>query len=120
MVRQTQPRKPAHFSSGAGCSGFNRRRHKHIRLIAHEPHRFAAPPDLADPEYLTMVHIDCFAGRSVDAKRALYRAIVERLGPIGIPGTHVSITVRDIPMSNWGIRAGQAACDVDLGFDVEV
>ncbi|HNP58322.1 MAG TPA: tautomerase family protein, partial [Gordonia sp. (in: high G+C Gram-positive bacteria)] len=111
---------PAHFSSGAGCSGFNRRRHKHIRLIAHEPHRFAAPPDLADPEYLTMVHIDCFAGRSVDAKRALYRAIVERLGPIGIPGTHVSITVRDIPMSNWGIRAGQAACDVDLGFDVEV
>ncbi|WP_211284128.1 hypothetical protein, partial [Mycobacterium kubicae] len=26
-VRQTQPRKPAHFSTGAGCSEFNRSRH---------------------------------------------------------------------------------------------
>ena len=51
-----------------------------------------------------MVHIDCFASRSVDAKRALYRAIVERLGPIGIPPRYVSITVRDIPMSNWGSK----------------
>ncbi|GAB11832.1 hypothetical protein GOARA_089_00140 [Gordonia araii NBRC 100433] len=93
---------------------------KHIRLIAHEPHRFAHPPKLPDPEYLTMVHIDCFEGRSVDAKRLLYREIVERLAPLGIPGSHVSITVRDIPTSNWGIRGGVAACDVDLGFDVTV
>lgn len=82
--------------------------------------RFAHPPSLAKPEYLTLVHIDCFEGRSVDAKRALYCEIVTRLEPLGIPADHVSITVRDIPTSNWGIRGGQAACDVDLGFDVEV
>lgn len=93
---------------------------KHIRLVVHEPHRFAAPPDLAQPEYLTLVHIDCFAGRSLDAKRALYREIVDRLAALGVPRGHVSITLRDIPTQNWGIRDGRAACDVDLGFTVEV
>lgn len=85
---------------------------KHVRLIAHQPHRFAHPPDLAQPEYLTMVHIDCFAGRTVDAKRRLYSEIVGRLAALGIPSDHVSITVRDIPAENWGVRGGQAACDV--------
>jgi hypothetical protein len=32
----------------------------------------------------------------------------------------VSITLKEIPTENWGIRGGQAACDVDLGFDVHV
>ncbi|MFT3662176.1 MAG: tautomerase family protein [Gordonia sp. (in: high G+C Gram-positive bacteria)] len=93
---------------------------KHIRLVVHEPHRFAAPPNLAQPEYLTMVHVDCFAGRTVDAKRALYREIVDRFAALGIPPECVSITVRDIPTENWGIRGGQAACDVNLGFDIGV
>ncbi|EOM78451.1 tautomerase family protein [Rhodococcus rhodnii] len=93
---------------------------KHIRLIVHEPHRFAAPPSLARPEYLTLVHIDCFAGRSLDAKRRLYRELVDRLAEVGVPRDHVSITVRDIPIENWGVRGGQAACDVDLGFEIGV
>ncbi|WP_454166012.1 tautomerase family protein [Gordonia iterans] len=93
---------------------------KHIRLVVHEPHRFAAPPDLAQPEYSTMVHIDCFAGRSVEAKRNLYREIVQRLSVLGVPADHVSITVRDNPTENGGIRGGQAACDVDLGFDIDI
>jgi hypothetical protein len=28
--------------------------------------------------------------------------------------------LREIPKENWGIRGGQAACDVELGFKVEV
>ena len=93
---------------------------KHVRLIAHEPHRFAYPPNLAQPELLTLVSIDCFAGRSVQAKRNLYREIVDRLETLGIPRDHVSITVKEHPTENWGIRGGQAACYVDLGFDVNV
>ncbi|MCX0271218.1 tautomerase family protein [Nocardia zapadnayensis] len=93
---------------------------KHMRLVVHEPHRFAHPSTLARPDLLTLVHIDCFEGRSIDAKRRLYAEIVERLSRIGIPRDHVSITIRDIPMENWGIRGGQAACDVDLGFAVDV
>ncbi len=93
---------------------------KHIRLLAHLPHRFAAPPGLDQPEFATMVTIDCFAGRSVDAKRRLYAGIVDRLADLGIPRDHVSVLVRDAPVENWGIRGGQAACDVELGFAVEV
>jgi phenylpyruvate tautomerase PptA (4-oxalocrotonate tautomerase family) len=62
----------------------------------------------------------CFEGRSIDAKRALYREIVQSLEPLGIPGDHVSIVVRDVPQTNWRIRGGVAACDVDLRFDVGV
>ena len=93
---------------------------RHVRLLAHRPHRFAVPPGLSQPERFTQVTIDAFAGRSLDAKRALYREIVERLEPLGVPRDHVSILVRDAPQENWGIRGGQAACDVELGFDVNV
>ncbi len=93
---------------------------KDIRLIVHEPHRFACPPDKTMPEAYTHVSIDAFAGRSLDAKRALYRAIADRLEPFGIPRDHVKILLRESPKENWGIRGGQAACDVELGFKVEV
>jgi phenylpyruvate tautomerase PptA (4-oxalocrotonate tautomerase family) len=66
------------------------------------------------------VSIDAFEGRPLDAKRTLYQQIVGNLEPLGIPPDHVSILLGDIPRSNWGIRGGFAACDVDLGFDVNV
>jgi phenylpyruvate tautomerase PptA (4-oxalocrotonate tautomerase family) len=93
---------------------------KHVRLVVHEPHRFACPPDRRHPELETLVSIDAFAGRSLDAKRKLYRAIVANLEPLGIPKDHVKIVLREIPRENWGIRGGQAGSDVDLGFKVDV
>jgi len=93
---------------------------KNVRLIAHEPHRFACSPNRTQPEFFTLVSIDCFAGRSVQAKRNLYTEIVDRLAALGIPRDHVLINLNEIQAENWGIRGGQAACDVDLGFDVHV
>ena len=93
---------------------------KHVRLLVHEPHRFACPPHLAQPDRATMVAIDCFAGRSLEARRSLYAGIVQRLERLGIPPDHVTITLREIARENWGIRGGQAASDLDLGFDVNV
>ncbi|HEY4186022.1 MAG TPA: tautomerase family protein [Polyangia bacterium] len=93
---------------------------KNVRLVAHEPHRFVCPPGKAAPEMYTHISIDAFAGRSVAAKRELYRAIVQNLEPLGIPRDHVKILLRELPRENWGIRGGQAGCDVDLGFVVEV
>jgi len=93
---------------------------KNVRLIAHEPHRFACSPNRTQPEFFTLVSIDCFAGRSVQAKRNLYTEIVDRLAALGIPRDHVLINLKEIQAENWGIRGGQAACDVDLGFDVHV
>ncbi len=93
---------------------------KHVRLVVHEPHRFATAPRLSQPDSYTLVTIDCFAGRSTDAKRDLYRQIVDRLTRFGIPEDHVTIVLRESAAENWGIRGGRAACDVDLGFDVHV
>ncbi len=93
---------------------------KNVRLVVHEAHRFACPPERAKPEYYTHVSIDAFAARSLDAKRKLYQAIVNKLEPFGIPKDHVKILLRDISKENWGIRGGQAGCDVELGFEIEI
>lgn len=93
---------------------------RNVRLLAHEPHRFACPPHLAKPELFTLIGIDAFSGRSLDAKRALYAAIVEKLAKIGIPKDHVIIVLNEIQTENWGIRGGQAACDLDIGFKINV
>jgi phenylpyruvate tautomerase PptA (4-oxalocrotonate tautomerase family) len=39
---------------------------------------------------------------------------------MSIPRDHVKILLREIPPENWGIRGGRAACDVELGFKVDV
>ncbi|MCB1316481.1 MAG: tautomerase family protein [Leptospiraceae bacterium] len=93
---------------------------RNVRLIVHEAHRFQCPPDRKTPECYTHISIDCFAGRSINAKRQLYRDIVANLASFGIPADHVKILLREISAENWGIRGGQAACDVDLGFRVDV
>lgn len=93
---------------------------KNVRLVVHEPHRFACSPKHSRPQYYTLVSVDCFAGRSLQAKRKLYAQIVERLAPFGIPRDHVTINLRESPTENWGFGGGRAACDMDLGFDVKV
>jgi phenylpyruvate tautomerase PptA (4-oxalocrotonate tautomerase family) len=93
---------------------------RHVMLVAHAPHRFIVPSALEQPERFTAISIDAFPGRSIKAKRRLYQAIVTNLEPLGIPRNHVIITLRDIPLTDWGVRGGQAACDVDLGFNVKV
>ncbi len=91
-----------------------------VRLVVHAPHRFACPPDRDHPELYTHIAIDAFAGRSVEAKRVLYRMLVDNLATVGIPKDHVIIMLRELPKENWGVRGGQAACDIDLGFKIEV
>lgn len=91
-----------------------------VRLVSHEPHRFACSPRVEVPDRYTLVSIDCFAGRSLGAKRALYQAIVTNLERLGVPRGSVKILLRESARENWGIRGGQAACDVELGFNVTV
>jgi hypothetical protein len=93
---------------------------RNIRLIVHEAHRFQCPPEKAKPECYTLISIDAFLGRSLDAKRQLYKTIVHNLEPIGIPKDHVKIMLRELPSENFGVRGGQAACDVNLGFKIDV
>jgi hypothetical protein len=59
-----------------------------------------------------------FAGRSKVTKRSLYRAIVERLAPFGVPSEDIKIVLVEVPTENVGLRGGQAACDIDLGYKI--
>ena len=93
---------------------------KNIRLIVHAPECFACPPSKMNPDRYTHISIDCFKGRSLDAKKSLYRSIVKRLEPLGIPPDHTKILLREIPLENWGLSGGQAGCDVELGFEINV
>lgn len=91
-----------------------------ICLIVHEPHRFLCPPNKLHPEKFTRITIDCFVGRTLDTKRNLYLKIVDNVSVFGIPKDHIKIIVREISTENWGVRGGQAACDIDLGFDIQI
>jgi phenylpyruvate tautomerase PptA (4-oxalocrotonate tautomerase family) len=88
------------------------------RLVEHAPEDFEIPPGKG--ERYTVVELLVFAGRSVDAKRALYREIVERFETIGIPRMDVFIVLLESPVENWGLRGGIAGCDIDFGFNLKV
>jgi phenylpyruvate tautomerase PptA (4-oxalocrotonate tautomerase family) len=88
------------------------------RLIEHDPESFEIPP--GHSENYTLVEIIAFPGRSLSAKRNLYQAIVRNLGGLGIPAHDILIVLVEPAMENWGIRGGQPASEVELGFRVDV
>lgn len=76
--------------------------------------------DVASSPDKVIVEIKAFAGRSVNAKRTLYKRMVANLEECGVLPEDVFIMINDLPMENWGIRGGQAACDIDFKFKVDV
>lgn len=92
---------------------------RYIRLQSYASHRMVNGLNAGQVDSYTRVTIDCFTGRSLDAKRNLYREIVERLEALGIPRNDVSILLRESPPENWG-AGGLAASDYDLGFNLNV
>jgi phenylpyruvate tautomerase PptA (4-oxalocrotonate tautomerase family) len=91
-----------------------------VRLVVHEPHRFIALSRLSQPDRYTVITVSAFQGRSLDAKRHLYKGIVDRLAPLGIPPDHTKIMLNEIPRENWGLRGGVPASEIELGFKIEV
>ena len=89
-----------------------------IRFHEYHPEDFQVSPDRT--ENYTLVEISIFHGRSLQAKKALYQAIVANLGKFGIQGSDVFIVLHEIPLENWGIRGGIPASEVNLGFKVDV
>jgi phenylpyruvate tautomerase PptA (4-oxalocrotonate tautomerase family) len=92
---------------------------RYVRVLTYDAHAMVNGLGPGAPDTYTHVTIDCFAGRTIDAKRQLYREIVERLELLGIPRQDVSILLRESPTENWG-SGGQAASDYDLGFTIHV
>jgi phenylpyruvate tautomerase PptA (4-oxalocrotonate tautomerase family) len=95
---------------------------RNVKLSVHAPHRMIVPPTLSQPEKRTVVNIALFPGRSQGVKRRLYQAIAANLESCAaaIPKDHVLICLQEVPFEHWGIRGGQAASDVDLGFSTQI
>src|SRR6266496_1184927 len=90
---------------------------RQIRYIEHRPEHFEVPP--GKTENYTFVEIIMFPGRSLEAKRHLYQALVRRFGELGIEATDIFIVLHEPPLQNWGIR-GIPASEIDLGFNLKV
>jgi phenylpyruvate tautomerase PptA (4-oxalocrotonate tautomerase family) len=93
-------------------------RDRNQRFVEHAPEDFEIPP--GHGERFIVVEIVAFAGRSVDAKRRLYKEVVDRFFALGIPREDVFIVVTDNPTENWGLRGGIAGCDIDFEFKIDV
>lgn len=88
-----------------------------IRINEYPAHAFA-PPASKGPGY-SIIEISMFTGRSVEAKRRLYAALVREFVAFGVPARDVKVVVHDVPRENWGL-GGKSAVDIELGFAVEV
>ena len=88
------------------------------RIIEIAPDNYEFPPGKSD-NYMT-IEMTVFPGRSIGAKRTLYREIVKGLKALGIPGDDILIVLKEPPLENWGIRGGYPACEVDIGFKLDV
>lgn len=86
-------------------------------VLSEHAHRLVPP---GRSERYTRVEVLLFAGRSAAAKRRLYALICDNLAALGVPRNEIKIALVEVPRENWGIRGGQSAADVDLGFEVEV
>jgi phenylpyruvate tautomerase PptA (4-oxalocrotonate tautomerase family) len=71
-------------------------------------------------ERYTRVEIVGIAARSLDAKRALFRAIADNLEAVGVPRKETRIFLIEPPAENWGVGGGFLASEVDMGFKIDV
>jgi phenylpyruvate tautomerase PptA (4-oxalocrotonate tautomerase family) len=68
----------------------------------------------------TLVEVTLFAGRSMETKKALFKALVANLAALGVPESEVKTVLIEVPTQNWGLRGGHPASELDLGFKIEV
>ncbi|MBV8848412.1 MAG: tautomerase family protein [Methylobacteriaceae bacterium] len=88
------------------------------RLIEYPVGSYLTPLDAG--KRFTRIEIVLFRGRSLDAKRNLYRAMTENLRRFDVPSNDVKVVLIEVTAEDVGFRGGQAACDVDLGYALQV
>lgn len=91
---------------------------KMLRLVEHQAGCYETYEGTSD-RYVRL-EIVMFRGRSDDAKRDLYRSIVAKLEPFGVPRDEIKVVLIEVEPIDVGFRGGQAAADVALGYSVEI
>jgi 4-oxalocrotonate tautomerase family enzyme len=89
------------------------------RLYELDKSNFEYPETKTDN--VTLIEITMFQGRSLAAKKELYKAITENLAQnLGIDGNDITIVLHEPSLENWGVKGGKPANEVDLGFEIKV
>jgi phenylpyruvate tautomerase PptA (4-oxalocrotonate tautomerase family) len=88
-----------------------------IRLTEYDDDAMIAPPGKG-PSYL-VIEVTLFSGRTIEAKRRLYAALVEELRPLGIPAGDIKTVLIEVDPVNWGLR-GVPTSEIDLGYKIDV
>lgn len=71
-------------------------------------------------EDCVVVELTIFKGRSLQAKRTLYRLMTERIErELGIRPADLVIVINEPELENWGV-SGVPASEADLGFSINV
>ncbi|MDH2344050.1 MULTISPECIES: tautomerase family protein [unclassified Bradyrhizobium] len=71
-------------------------------------------------DHYVRVEVALFSGRSIEAKRLLYKTLVANVAALGVPATQIKIILFEVPAENWGLTGGYPASEIDLGFKVDV
>ena len=92
---------------------------RHQQIFELDENNFEIPPTKSIR--FVIVEIIAFQGRSLDAKKKLYSAIVHNLGRSpGINREDILIILHESPLENWGVHGGKPANEVDMGFRIDV
>jgi phenylpyruvate tautomerase PptA (4-oxalocrotonate tautomerase family) len=92
---------------------------KNQRLYELDKENFEFPQTKS--EKYTLIELTVFKGRSLEAKKLLYSSIASNLAKSpGIKGEDIIIVIHEPPMENWGVKGGNPASEVNLGFKVNV
>ena len=89
------------------------------RLYELEKENFEIPSTKTNQAVI--IEITMFQGRSLKAKKDLYKNIVTNLAENpGINGEDITVVLIEPPLDNWGIKGGKPASEIDIGFEIKV
>lgn len=91
---------------------------RYLRLCEHEPEEWLLPEGKS--ARFTLIEIALFEGRTPETKGQLYAEIVSALEALGMDKNDLFIRLIEQPRENFGIRGGQRADLVQLGYEVKV
>ncbi|MBI5520740.1 MAG: tautomerase family protein [Desulfovibrio sp.] len=91
---------------------------RYLRLAEHAPDEWLLPEGKSGR--FVLIEIALFEGRTPETKGALYAEIVAALEGLGMDRNDVFIRLIEQPRENFGIRGGQRADLVQLGYEVKV
>jgi phenylpyruvate tautomerase PptA (4-oxalocrotonate tautomerase family) len=68
----------------------------------------------------TIIEVNMFEGRSVEAKKQFYKLLFERFErELDIQNIDLEITLMETPKHNWGIR-GKSGDELNLNYKINV